>query len=143
MILGKKDHQSLETLIGAETSIEGNLSTTGTVRIDGAIDGAVKADWILVGDRGAIKGDVVARGILIAGKVEGAVKANESVEIRSKAVVEGDVYTGKLSIAEGACFDGYCYMRHAAEAEGKRSLSLEPGGKKSGRSLIADTSDDR
>lgn len=132
MMFGKKDHQSLETLIGAETTIEGNLSTTGTARIDGTIEGDVKADWIVVGDNGAIKGDVAARGVLIAGRVAGAVKASESVEVRSKAVIEGDIHTHKLSIAEGASFDGYCYMRHEAEAAGKRSLSLEPGGKKSG-----------
>jgi len=109
-LIFRKRQQSLETIIGPECSFKGSLSTPGTARIDGNLEGTVTADWLIVGETGCMRGDVVSRGTMVAGRLEGNIRSDESVEIGSKGIVEGDIYTTKLSISEGACFDGHSHM---------------------------------
>jgi cytoskeletal protein CcmA (bactofilin family) len=130
MIFKKRD-QPLEVIIGIESTVAGNLTTTGVARIDGCVEGSIRADWLIIGDSGTVKGDVIARGTMVAGKIEGNIRSDEIVEIKAKGIVEGDIYTTKLSISEGACFDGRSFMRRTHELESRELLSLEKGGKKS------------
>jgi cytoskeletal protein CcmA (bactofilin family) len=107
----KKEQQSLEVVIGPDSGIKGDVTTKGVVKLDGIIDGCVSADWLIVGETGKITGDVASRGTVIYGRIEGNIKSNEIIEIRSKAVVEGDIYTSKLVVSEGAFFDGRSHMQ--------------------------------
>lgn len=100
----------LESLIGANSGFKGDINTKGTLRIDGTMEGNVTADWVILGEKSSLKGDVTARGIVVGGKVEGSLKAKEIVEIKSKGQVYGDVHTGKLTIIEGGIFDGRSAM---------------------------------
>ena len=127
----RKRQQSLEIIIGPQSSVMGSLSTPGIARIDGNVEGNVTADWLIVGEAGCMRGDAVSRGTMVAGRLEGSIRANESVEIGSKAIVEGDIYTAKLSISEGACFDGYSHMRRMEELDSGEVLSFQKGGKPS------------
>ena len=127
----RKRQQSLEIVIGPESSVTGSLSTPGLARIDGNVEGNIAADWLIVGETGSVKGDAISRGTMVAGRLEGNIRANESVEIGSKGIVEGDIYTTKLSITEGACFDGHSYMRRIVELDSREVLSFQKGGKSS------------
>ena len=127
LMFWKKDQQALEVVIGPESGIKGDLTTKGVVKLDGAIDGCVSADWVIVGETGKITGDVASRGTVIYGTVEGNIKSSELIEIKSKAVVEGDIYTTKLVVSEGAFFDGRSYMQRRS---GSDVVSLEQKAKK-------------
>jgi cytoskeletal protein CcmA (bactofilin family) len=70
----------------------------------------VKADWIILGEKASVKGDLAARGIIIGGRVEGNLLAKEIVEIKSKGQVSGDISSSKLTIVEGGLFDGRSSM---------------------------------
>ena len=126
----KKEQQSLEVIIGPDSGIKGDVTTKGVVKLDGIIDGCVSADWLIVGETGRVTGDVASRGTVIYGRIEGNIKSNELIEIRSKAVVEGDIYTTKLVISEGAIFDGRSYMQRSTDARGSDVVSLEKKTKK-------------
>jgi cytoskeletal protein CcmA (bactofilin family) len=128
----RKKEQSLEVVIGPESGIKGDLTTKGVVKLDGVVDGCVTADWLIVGETGMIKGDVTSRGTVIYGKIEGNITSNEIIEIRSKAVVEGDIYTTKLVVSEGGLFDGRSYMQRSPGAASGDVLSLEQRTKKGG-----------
>lgn len=130
MIFRKKE-SSLEVIIGAESSIKGDLTSKGIVRMDGTIEGSINADWLIVGETGAIKGDVTLRGIVTNGKIEGNIKSKETVEIKSKGIVEGDIYTLKLAISEGAIFDGRSCMHNITDSDNKDVLPFERKAKKS------------
>ena len=67
--------------------------------------------------------------MMVAGRMEGNIRADESVEIGSKGIVEGDIYTVKLNISEGACFDGHSYMRRMVELDSREALPFQKGGK--------------
>lgn len=124
MIFRKKE-QPLEILIGPESNITGTVSTKGVARIDGLVEGIVKADWLIVGEAAKVKGMVITRGAMVAGSVEGNIQSKEVVELKSKAMVEGDIHTQKLSISEGAIFEGRSFMRRTPELEAGEFLMLE------------------
>jgi cytoskeletal protein CcmA (bactofilin family) len=106
-----KNTEKLETFIGNNSGVKGEINSKGTLRIDGVIDGNIKADWVVIGVKAHIKGDVSARGIVVGGRVDGNLKAKEIVELKNKGQVSGEILTGKLVIAEGAIFDGRASMQ--------------------------------
>ena len=127
----RKGRESLEIIIGPASSITGSLSTSGVVRIDGKVEGTITADWLILGETGYLKGDALTRVTMVAGRVEGRIRSNERVEIGSHGTVEGDIYTTKLRISEGACFDGHSYMRRMGESDSREVLPFQKGGKPS------------
>ncbi len=117
-----KKQQGVETIIGPDTFFKGELNSKGTVRIDGVFEGTLNADWIIIGEAGKVKGEINSRGIVIGGKVEGNINSTETIEIKHKAQVSGEICTQKLSISEGAVFDGHsCMQSKKAEVRGQKT----------------------
>jgi cytoskeletal protein CcmA (bactofilin family) len=114
------------TVVGADSRVHGELSSKGTIRIDGVLEGAIQADWVIVGESGAIQGEVDARGTTVAGQVEGTIRAGELVEVTPKGRVNGEIFTSKLSIAEGGVFEGRSHMVTAKDAERSTVVPLIP-----------------
>jgi len=105
-----KNTGKLESFIGVNSSLKGDVNTKGTLRIDGTMDGNINAEWVVIGEKASFKGDIVAAGVIVGGRVEGNLKAREIVEIRPKGQVLGDISTNKLSILEGGTFSGKVSM---------------------------------
>jgi cytoskeletal protein CcmA (bactofilin family) len=109
------------SLIGANTSVEGKLTTEGSVRIDGKLVGDVIAKAnVAVGLTGTVEGSITGKNIALAGHVKGHVMAVEKLILESKAVMRGDIRAVKLVVDEGATFDGNCGMSKP-EAEHSRA----------------------
>jgi cytoskeletal protein CcmA (bactofilin family) len=102
-------------MIGDGTHVMGQLSVKGTIRIDGIVEGDVHADWVVVGETGRILGNTHTRGMVVGGSVEGNIEATETVELMGKASMTGEIHAPKLSIAEGAVFDGRSRMKSETE----------------------------
>jgi cytoskeletal protein CcmA (bactofilin family) len=117
-MFGKKQPK-LETIIGAATTLKGELNTVGTVRIDGTLVGNLNADWVIIGEKGNIRGDVTAKGMIIGGKVDGNLRSCEMVEIKQKGEVCGEIFTTNLIVLEGAVFEGRSSMQRTREIECK------------------------
>ncbi|MFC1512685.1 polymer-forming cytoskeletal protein [bacterium] len=102
----------IETTIAEGTNINGDLNVnTGSVRIDGKIDGEnINAQGIIIGENGKIKSNINANVVIISGYLQGNVEAKERVEILATANVFGNVKTPCISIAEGSIFEGSCLM---------------------------------
>lgn len=106
----RKKSEKLESFIGINSTFKGEIDTKGTLRIDGNVDGNIKADWVILGEKANLRGNITAGGIIVGGKVEGNLKAKEIIEIKSKGQVFGDISTNKLTIAEGGRLDGRSTM---------------------------------
>jgi len=119
-----KGSQKLETIVGNDTRIVGKVSVKGTIRIDGIVEGDVQADWVVVGESGKILGNIRTRGVVVGGSVEGNIEATETVELREKATMVGEIDTPKLGISEGATFDGRARMKNDAEPAGIQEGNL-------------------
>jgi cytoskeletal protein CcmA (bactofilin family) len=110
-----KGSRKLETIVGDGTRVAGQVSVKGTIRIDGIVEGDVHADWVVVGEAGKILGNTLTRGMVVGGSVEGNIEATETVELMGKASMTGEIHAPKLSIAEGAVFDGRSRMKSETE----------------------------
>ncbi len=116
-----KNKEKLESFIGLNSNFKGDINTGGTLRIDGSMDGNVNADWVILSEKAHIKGDIMAKGIIIGGRIEGNLRAEEIVEIKSKGQVYGDIFTNKLSILEGGIFNG----RASVERDESKVVELQ------------------
>jgi len=116
-----KNKEKLESFIGLNSNFKGDINTGGTLRIDGSMDGNVHADWVILSERAHLKGDIMAKGIIIGGRIEGNLRAEEIVEIKSKGQVFGDIFTNKLSILEGGIFNG----RASVERDESKVVELQ------------------
>lgn len=112
-----KNSKKLQTIIGEQSEFKGEMTVKETIRIDGFLEGDVRADWVIVGEAGRIAGNISSRGTVIGGTVEGNIDAEEIVELKHKARVFGEIQTGKLSVAEGAVFEGQSRMKKGKETE--------------------------
>ena len=101
----------IDTLIGADTRIEGDMHFSGGLRVDGAIRGNViepaeKPSTLILSEHGKIEGAVTAAKIVLNGKVIGNVKASQFIELQTKARITGDLYYKSLEMHTGAVIEG-------------------------------------
>jgi cytoskeletal protein CcmA (bactofilin family) len=102
---------SSTSIIGAGTTITGNVQSNGDIRIDGIIKGNLTAKAkILIGADGVIEGDIDGKQADVLGKVTGKIKVADLLYLHGKAIVDGDIYAGKLQIEPTASFNGQCHM---------------------------------
>lgn len=103
------DDISINTLIGKDSAISGNIHVSGFVRIDGDIDGDLETTGkLIIGEKARIRGNVTALSAIIGGIVEGDVFAEEGIQIFSTASIFGDIITKHLKLEEGVLYNGYC-----------------------------------
>ena len=99
------------TLIGAGTTLKGDISSNSDLRIDGTVIGNIKsAAKIIIGSSGVVEGDINCNQSDIVGKVSGNVRAKELLQLRGECVVTGNLYAGKLQVEPSATFNGQCHM---------------------------------
>jgi len=101
----------IDTLVGADTRIEGDLHFGGGLRVDGAIRGNVSEQngspsTLIISEHGRIEGSVTAAKIVLNGKVNGTVKSSHFVELQTKARITGDLYYKSLEMHTGAVIEG-------------------------------------
>jgi cytoskeletal protein CcmA (bactofilin family) len=101
----------IDTLVGAETRIEGDMHFNGGLRVDGAIRGSVvelngTPSTLILSEHGSIEGAVTAAKIVLNGKVIGAVKSSHFIELQTKARIIGDLYYKSLEMHTGAVIEG-------------------------------------
>ena len=119
-MFGKKKSAAIsdqvETIIGQNTSVKGNLTASGALRIDGEFEGdlTTTAD-LIVGESGCIRATLAARNAVVAGTVTGNMSIGDKLELLPTAKVVGDLKVGLLIIGEGAVFKGNCEMLQASE----------------------------
>jgi len=106
-----RTQDTIETLIGADTRIEGNVYFSGGLRVDGTVLGAVtepndKPGTLILSEQGKIEGAVTASKAVINGSVTGPVRASQFIELQTKARIIGDVYYNSLEIHTGAVVEG-------------------------------------
>jgi len=106
---------NLEVIIGADSAIRGEITSKGTVRIDGGVEGSVTADCLIIGEKGVVTGDATVRQMIVGGWIVGNIRASEGVDIQRTGDVCGDISSARLSIAEGGKFDGRSTMQRTKE----------------------------
>ncbi len=119
-------HASSTTIIGAGTTITGNVESNGDIRIDGKIIGNLDAKAkVIIGARGFVEGDITGKNADVMGTVKGKIKMEDLLYLHGKAVVDGDLYAGKLQIEPTASFNGQCHMgANVVELKMERAIAV-------------------
>lgn len=107
----QKPQNRIDTLIGAETVVEGDVDFSGGLRVDGAINGNVsetgsKPGTLVLSEHGRIQGAINVSHAVINGMIVGPVRISEYVELQAKARVTGDLSYKTLEMHIGAVVEG-------------------------------------
>jgi len=115
-----------ETIVSQGMRIEGELRSSGNVRIDGTVTGKVQTSQDLVVGVGAqIEADVVAQNALIAGTVKGNVTVKNSLSLAETGKIIGNVVCARIAITEGGFFSGMCQMREQKQSPQTENNKIE------------------
>ena len=97
-----------QATIGKSLIVKGELSGSESLYIDGKVEGAINlpGNRVTVGRNGQVAANIVAREIVVLGKVRGNCQASDRVDIRSEGSLTGDVIAARISIEDGAFFKG-------------------------------------
>jgi cytoskeletal protein CcmA (bactofilin family) len=107
MPFGKFEDFSINTIIGPNTSLKGDIDAGGFTRVDGSVMGNVNASGrVVIGERARMKSNVSGTAITIGGVVYGNVIAGESLVILSSALVLGDIITRRIRADDGCLIHG-------------------------------------
>ena len=104
--------------VGKDVQFKGIISYSGTVRIDGTLDGEIHTDGgLLVGPEAVIKAKVTAGAVVCHGHITGDIEATSQIVLCAPAVVDGSLTTPVLSMEEGVVFNGTLEMKPQAKVE--------------------------
>mgnify|MGYP001359650432 CR=1 FL=1 len=96
-------------LIACGTEIKGDIHTTGDLRIDGSITGNVTCTAkLVIGETGAVKGNIDCHSGEISGGVEGQIVSKEVLQLNQSASIQGDIEAMRFIVEDGASIRGRC-----------------------------------
>lgn len=102
-------------MIGSSTRIKGNIETDGDLRIDGFVHGEIKVKGkLVVGNSGKIDGNIHCQNADVSGMVHGDLHTESLLILRNQSLLDGNIFVNKLSIEQGANFQGTCKMNEIA-----------------------------
>jgi len=102
--------EKLKSFLGDSSEMKGNLYSGGILRLDGVVIGTVRAEEVILSATASIDGEVSAGKIIVVGKMNGTLRADDVVEIREKGYVKGNIITKRLVMTSGGTFNGRIEM---------------------------------
>jgi cytoskeletal protein CcmA (bactofilin family) len=137
-VLGETPGSTSASLIGAGTTLKGDISSNGDLRIDGKLVGNIDCTAkVVIGANGIVEGDISGQQADIMGTVSGSIKVKDLLQLKSSSVVSGDLYATKLQIEPAASFNGQCHMIAEVKSGGNGKLVPERTGKDISHAAIA------
>ena len=127
----KKVSKSINSLIGQETKIIGDMDFSGGLLVDGKIIGNITANdddtaMITINEHGYIQGEIQIPNVIVNGTVEGSIYTNNHIELAKNARIHGNVYYNLIEMAIGAEVNGK--LVHVTENDTLEGLesNIEP-----------------
>ena len=112
---------SAPSIISADLVVNGTLTSTGDIQIDGRVEGDVHSSGLVIGDKAVIHGEILADDVTVRGRIEGSIRARK-VLLCATSHVEGNILHEAFSVEAGAFFEGNC--RHSDNPLGDKSLDV-------------------
>jgi cytoskeletal protein CcmA (bactofilin family) len=105
------------SLIAPGMKIVGDCETEGTIRVEGLIEGTIRAGKsVVVGRSGEVTGDIVTQDAVISGRVSGNITADSRLELQATCDIQGELRSRRVQLDEGARFNGQVHMEEAGGA---------------------------
>ncbi len=110
-MFGTDNKGAAETFIGPSVHVEGNFNSQGNIQVEGSVTGTIKTSANLaVGEQATINANIEAASAYVAGKIKGNLIIHDRLELSATSVVDGDISTKILVMADGAKLNGHCQM---------------------------------
>jgi cytoskeletal protein CcmA (bactofilin family) len=104
------------SIIAAGTKILGDIDTDGVIKIEGRVEGSIRAArQVLVGRQGEVLGDITTREAVIGGRVQGTITASDRLEVQGTSTIVGDIHTKAIAVVEGGKINGTVRITDAKE----------------------------
>ena len=131
-----KDHTPLkriDSLIGNGTTLTGDITFTGGLRIDGTVVGNVhasngEASTLVISEQAKVVGGVKVSHLVVNGEIEGPVQASDYLELQAHARVKGDIQYKRLEMHVGATVEGRLVVESPAASSVVELKRSSPGG---------------
>ena len=108
---GPEVPQPPNTSIGVGSTFRGTLMVSGTLRIDGEVEGDIlNCERLEVGEHGVMRADIEVKEALLAGRAYGNIRCLGVLEMKAGARVEGDITAFSVVMEQGVFFTGRCTM---------------------------------
>jgi len=96
-----------KNILSADVEIKGSIKFQNELTVDGKVEGEINSTGTLtVGENSEIKGEIKTKSVTVLGKVHGNITVEERCELKSRAVLYGDLKAARLVIEDGATFVG-------------------------------------
>jgi cytoskeletal protein CcmA (bactofilin family) len=97
----------MDSIIGENARLKGELISKGSVNVAGEFEGAVRADGeVIISTSGKVVGELHGGTVSVSGRVDGNIFAKETLEVCKTGRVHGDLSGGRIIIEEGATYHG-------------------------------------
>jgi len=124
------------SIISAELSVTGTLTSSGDIQVDGNVDGDLHCKNLVVGESASVKGEIVAEEVVVRGRVEGSIRARK-VQLCATCKVDGNILHETFAVESGALFEGNC--RHSDNPlSDEAAPRMAPFARKSAGAIPAD-----
>lgn len=101
----------IETIIGANTVIKGEINGSSNLRIDGTVEGGISTTGsVIIGEAGTVNGDIKAAELSVSGRINGNAEVSGTLSISSSGQLIGDVKVETFNISQGGVFKGRSEM---------------------------------
>jgi len=103
--------ESVISIIGPGMTVVGDCKTEGTVRVEGVVEGSIRAaKAVVIGKQGKVVGDIHTQDAVISGHVSGTLVAESRLELQATCRIDGQVHTRRMQLEEGAVLNGTVEM---------------------------------
>ena len=108
-----------QATIGKSLVVKGEVTGSESLYIDGKVEGSINlpGNRVTVGRNGQVAANILAREVVVLGKVRGNINASDRVDIRSEGSLTGDVAAARISIEDGAYFKGGIDIRKPGDGK--------------------------
>jgi cytoskeletal protein CcmA (bactofilin family) len=112
------------SIIGPGMQVIGDCNTEGTLRIEGSVEGTVRAGKaVVVGKDGVVEGDITTQDAVIGGRVTGSIIAESRLELQATCVIEGQIQARRIKLDEGGKVNGMVQIGEASGEPAARSVA--------------------
>jgi cytoskeletal protein CcmA (bactofilin family) len=113
------------SIIAAGTTLKGDISSSGDIRIDGTLNGNIHSTAkVVIGANGVVEGDITGQQADVMGRINGTIKVKELLQLKGGCNVSGNIHAAKLQIETSANFNGQCHMTTNGQEKNTSSNAL-------------------
>lgn len=121
---GTGSNDGVISIVGSGMKVNGDVETEGTIRIEGRVEGTVRAGKaVVVGKDGKIKGDIFTQDAVVGGEVNGTIVAESRIELQATCVVDGEIRARRIQLDEGGRVNGKVHTGEVPKGSARDSTT--------------------